>query len=171
MIPEKKKLIVSLMKNDIDLSRFLNKFNEAHGELDICNELILAREAKDGEFVDLLLYLAAVVSYEFKCIDVLNDLITDDWHEKHEELVRLLDFYKSASSVNSLYYAALLKLSYRDYDEDFVLADKCIRTLAKINNKDAIEKLKLLSAANNDAISNSAKKQLKKLGVIVSPPF
>ncbi|SEK85653.1 hypothetical protein SAMN04487787_104169 [Kosakonia sacchari] len=166
MISEKKNLIISLMKKDIDFSRFLNEFNETYDELEICNELILAREAKDGEFVDLLLYLAAVVSYEFKCIDVLNDLITDDWHEKHEELVRLLGFYKSTSSVNSLYYAALLNLSYRDYDEDFVLADKCIRALAKINNKDAIEKLKLLSAANNDAISNSAKKQLGKLGVI-----
>ncbi|WP_090135140.1 hypothetical protein [Kosakonia oryziphila] len=171
MITKKKNWIISLMKNDIDFSRFLNEFNEAYGELDICNELILAREARDGEFVDLLLYLAAVISYEFKRIDVLNDLITDDWHEKHEELVRLLDFYKSASSVNSLCEAALLKLSYRDYDEDFVLADKCIRVLAKINNKDAIEKLKLLSAANNDAIGNSAKKQLRTLGVILSPPF
>jgi len=55
MIPEKKNLIVSLMKKDIKFSRFFNEFNDAYGELDICNELILAREAKDGEFVDLLL--------------------------------------------------------------------------------------------------------------------
>ncbi|ALB64666.1 hypothetical protein AFK62_00735 [Cronobacter condimenti 1330] len=165
MLNERKKLIISLMKKDMDYFEFSKSFNAEYGDIDICKELRLAYDLKDGQYVDLLLYLAAVIKFEFVCIDLLNDLIVSDWHQKHEELARLLQIYKSETSVESLYKAALLHLDYLEYDEDFILADNCIRGLAQINNPDAVEKLKLLYNIKNQSISNSAKKQLTKLGL------
>jgi len=165
VLNERKKLIISLMKKVIDYCTFSESFRGGDGEIDICKELRLAYDLKDGQYVDLLLYVAEFIKFEFVCIDLLNELITSDWHQKHEELARLLQIYKSETSVDALYKAALLHLDYREYDEDFILADKCIRALAQINNSDAVEKLKLLYNMKNQAISNSAKKQLTKLGL------
>ncbi|AXW98437.2 hypothetical protein QMT04_19000 [Cronobacter sakazakii] len=165
VLNERKKLIISLMRKEIDYCEFSEAFKAKYDDIDVCKELRLAYDLKDGQYVDLLLYVAAVIKFEFVCIDLLNDLITSDWHQKHEELARLLQIYKSEKSVESLYKAALLHLDYRDYDEDFILADKCIRALAQINNSDAVEKLKLLYNEKNQYISNSAKKQLTKLGL------
>lgn len=125
-----------------------------HSALDICNGLKDAHKIQDAEAVDLFLYLGDVTGYEYECIDVLNVLITDTWHEKHEDLARLLGSYGNKESVNYLYEAALLKLNYRDYGDSFSLADKCIRALAGIQCPESIEKLKSLSDSENNMIKN-----------------
>ncbi|ENB7448099.1 TPA: hypothetical protein ORM07_005007, partial [Klebsiella aerogenes] len=52
---DKKQLIVSLMKREIDISKFYNDFNAFYGELNICYELELARQNRDAELVDVFL--------------------------------------------------------------------------------------------------------------------
>lgn len=163
LLANKKTLILELMMKQINLSEFLCQFGDGSGELDLCKELTLAREAKDAELVDLLLYLSAVVKFDYYDVDILNQLVTDPWHQKHEEIVRLLDHYRQPSSVNSLYKAALLNLDYRDYDEDFILANKCIRVLEKIQDQNAIEKRELLASADNELIRQYAKKHLNRV--------
>jgi hypothetical protein len=158
----KKALILKLMMKQINLSEFLCQFGDGSGELDLCKELTLAREAKDAELVDLLLYLSAVVKFDYYDVNILNQLVTDPWHQKHEEIVRLLDHYRQPSSVNPLYKAALLNLDYRDYDEDFILANKCIRVLEKIQDQNAIEKMELLASADNELIRQYAQKHLSR---------
>ncbi|AST71219.1 hypothetical protein BFG07_22755 [Kosakonia cowanii] len=162
LLENRNALILKLMMKQINLSEFLCQFGDASGELDLCKEFTLAREAKDAELVDLLLYLSAVVKFDYYDVDILNRLLTDTWHQKHEEIVRLLDHYRQPSSVNPLYEAALLNLDYRDYDEDFVLANKCIRVLEKIQDQNAIEKMELLAAADNELIRQYAQKHLSR---------
>ena len=163
MLANKKELILKLMMKQINLSEFLCQFGDGSGELDLCKELTIAREAKDAELVDLLLYLSAVVKFDYYDVDILNQLVTDPWHQKHEEIVRLLDHYRQPSSVNPLYEAALLDLDYRDYDEDFILANKCIRVLEKIQDQNAIEKMELLASADNELIRQYAQKHLNRV--------
>ncbi|WP_233631624.1 MULTISPECIES: hypothetical protein [unclassified Kosakonia] len=163
LLANKKALILELMMKQINLSEFLCQFGDGSGELDLCKELTLAREAKDAELVDLLLYLSAVVKFDYYDVDILNQLLTDPWHQKHEEIVRLLDHYRQPSSVNPLYKAALLNLDYRDYDEDFILANKCIRALEKIQDQNAIEKMELLASADNELIRQYAQKHLNRM--------
>ncbi len=151
------------MMKQINLSEFLCQFGDGSGVLDLCKELTIAREAKDAELVDLLLYLSAVVKFDYYDVDILNQLVTDPWHQKHEEIVRLLDHYRQPSSVNPLYEAALLNLDYRDYDDDFILANKCIRTLERIQDQNAIEKMKLLASADNELIRQYAQKYLNRV--------
>lgn len=163
LLANKKALILKLMMKQINLSEFLCQFGNGSGELDLCKELTIAREAKDAELVDLLLYLSAVVKFDYYDVDILNQLVTDPWHQKHEEIVRLLDHYRQPSSVNPLYEAALLDLDYRDYDEDFILANKCIRALEKIQDQNAIEKMELLASADNELIRQYAQKHLNRV--------
>lgn len=163
LLTNKKALILKLMMKQINLSEFLCQFGDGSGELDLCKELTIAREAKDAELVDFLLYLSAVVKFDYYDVDILNQLVTDSWHQKHEEIVRLLDHYRKPSSVNPLYKAALLNLEYRDYDDDFVLANKCIRVLEKIQDQNAIEKMELLASADNELIRQYAQKHLNRV--------
>jgi len=163
LLANKKDLILKLMMKQVNLSEFLCQFGDGSGELDLCKELTIAREAKDAELVDLLLYLSAVVKFDYYDVDILNQLVTDPWHQKHEEIVRLLDHYRQPSSVNPLYEAALLNLDYRDYDEDFILANKCIRVLEKIQDQNAIEKMELLSEVDNALIRQYAQKHLNRI--------
>lgn len=163
MLENKKALILKLMMKQINLSEFLCQFGDGSGELDLCKELTIAREAKDAELVDLLLYLSAVVKFDYYDVDILNQLVTDPWHQKHEEIVRLLDHYRQPSSVNPLYEAALLNLDYRDYDDDFILANKCIRVLEKIQDQNVIEKMELLASADNELIRQYAQKHLNRV--------
>jgi hypothetical protein len=163
LLSNKKELILKLMTKQINISEFLCQFGDGSGELDLCKELTIAREAKDAELVDLLLYLSAVVKFDYYDVDILNQLVTDPWHQKHEEIVRLLDHYRQPSSVNPLYEAALLNLDYRDYDEDFILANKCIRVLEKIQDQNAIEKMELLASADNELIRQYAQKHLNRV--------
>jgi len=160
MVANKKALILKLMMKQINLSEFLCQFGDGSGELDLCKELTIAREAKDAELVDLLLYLSAVVKFDYYDVGILNQLVTDPWHQKHEEIVRLLDHFRQPSSVNPLYEAALLDLDYRDYDEDFILANKCIRALEKIQDQNAIEKMESSASADNELIRQYAQKHL-----------
>ncbi|WP_312277660.1 hypothetical protein [Kosakonia cowanii] len=163
LLANKKELILKLMMKQINLSEFLCQFGDGSGELDLCKELTISREAKDAELVDLLLYLSAVIKFDYCDVDILNQLVTDPWHQKHEEIVILLDHYRQPSSVNPLYKAALLNLDYRDYDEDFMLANKCIRVLEKIQDQNAIEKMELLASADNELIRQYAKKHLNRV--------
>lgn len=163
MLSNKKALILKLMTKQTNLSEFLCQFGDGSGVLDLCKELTIAREAKDAELVDLLLYLSAVVKFDYYDVDILNQLVTDPWHQKHEEIVRLLDHYRQPSSVNPLYEAALLNLDYRDYDDDFILANKCIRVLEKIQDQNAIEKMELLASADNELIRQYAQKHLNRV--------
>jgi len=163
LLANKKDLILKLMMKQINLSEFLCQFGDGSGELDLCKELTIAREAKDAELVDLLLYLSAVVKFDYYDVDILNQLVTDPWHQKHEEIVRLLDHYRQPSSVSPLYEAALLDLDYRDYDEDFILANKCIRALEKIQGQNAIEKMELSAEVDNALIRQYAQKHLNRV--------
>ncbi len=163
LLANKKDLILKIMIKQINPSEFLCQFGDGSGELDLCKELTIAREAKDAELVDLLLYLSAVVKFDYYDVDILNQLVTDPWHQKHEEIVRLLEHYRQPSSVNPLYEAALLNLDHRDYDEDFILANKCIRVLEKIQDQNAIEKMELLAEVDNALIRQYAQKHLNRM--------
>ncbi|PIJ45283.1 HEAT repeat domain-containing protein [Tatumella sp. OPLPL6] len=165
MTEDKKVLIFSLMRKEISHEDFIKKYNLSYGMVNICSDLRDACDCKDAEAVDLFLYLGSVLAYDYKCIDILNDLLIEPWHEKHEEIVRILGLYKSETSATYLYKAAISDFDYLDYDEDYTFADKCIRLLAKINSEGSVSKLKDLSKHPNDYISRSAIKQLDRMKI------
>ncbi|EMH4164458.1 hypothetical protein RJ498_003781 [Pluralibacter gergoviae] len=155
---EKKDLIIDIMKGMRNVSDYESKY----GPIDICKELRIAQKDKDSESVDLFIYLAEVINYNYECLDVLNSLLIETWHEKHEDLCRVLSRFNSPLSVDYLYKAVMLELPYREYDDNYILADKCMRLIHSIGGDNAVNKLELLAVSELEEISDKAKKYLKK---------
>ncbi|HEM7578103.1 TPA: hypothetical protein U2J86_005162 [Serratia marcescens] len=156
MIKEKINLIELYMRKKINKDNLIQEYTKKFGIIDICHELDLSIEKKDSEFLDCILYLGDVIKYKYVCIYLLEKLILEKWHYKHEDLARLLQAYKSPSSVDVLYLASNLNLEYLDFDDNYSLAIKCIRGINSIGNENAIEKLKILSKSKNEKIKNNA---------------
>ena len=165
MIENKKILALTLMKKEINTDEFMKKYNLSYGVLNICGDLQEACDRRDAEAVDIFLYLGSALSYDYHCIEVLNNLLVQPWHEKHEEIVRILGLYRHETSVDYLYKAAISEFDYLEYDEDYVFADKCIRLLAKIKSVNSVSKLEILSENTNEFISKSAIKQLSRVKI------
>lgn len=156
MIKEKINLIELYMRKKINKDSLIQEYKKNFGFIDICYELNLSIKKKDPEFLDCILYLGDVIKYKYNCIYLLEKLILEKWHYKHEDLARLLQEYKSPSSVDVLYLASNLNLEYLDFDDNYSLAIKCIWGISCIGNENAIGKLKILSKSKNQKIKNNA---------------
>ncbi len=93
-------------------------------------------------------------------VPFLVELLNEDWHYKHEDIVLLLQSSKDSRAVDVLYKTALKKYPYLDYDNSYALARKCTWALADIGTPEAKDKLFLLSKVEDEEISNYAKKRL-----------
>ncbi len=151
----------------VTVKQFLN--NDSENENALCDLIIKylkeAQKRKDSVTLDSLLYLVFYFDLKSECfLDVFNELLTEKWHYKHEDLVRLIDAYRSERSVKYLQYAATMKLDYLTYEGDttFALANKCIRALGNIGTDHAKQGLTQLSENDNKIISIKCQKQLKR---------
>ena len=165
MTNEEKKLVEDLMKNSISKSEFLKLF-----QIDIKkdNDYLLsllekAYNENNADDIEDILFISFSFSLFSKIfVNILNKLIVEEWHYKHEDIARILQKLKDPKSVEYLYEATLSSYEYLDYDESYALAVKCIWALGDINNEFAIEKLKLLSKSDNTIIKENAINQLNR---------
>ncbi|MDE6593592.1 MAG: hypothetical protein K2K57_11100 [Oscillospiraceae bacterium] len=133
----------------------------------IINFLKESKEKTDSETLDSLVYL--IFYFDLKSdeiLDILNELLIETWHCKHEDIVTLIDEYRSEKSVEYLKKAGNMKLDYLP-DESFALVSKCIHALGNIGNECAIEGLIQLSNHSDSILSFKAQKQLKRLNIIL----
>lgn len=138
-----------------------NAFKDA-----IINFLKEAEEKQDPETLDCLIYLIFYFDLRSdKLPDILNELLVETWHYKHEDIVALIDEYRLEKSVEYLKKAADMKLDYLMYDEAFALVGKCIHALGHIGNEYAVECLIQLSEDPDSIISSKAQRQLKRLKI------
>ncbi|WP_340118389.1 hypothetical protein [Pelagibius sp. 7325] len=125
---------------------------------DLLNSALKNRDAKEAELANLL-------GWEFGfprgCLAPLNALLTEDWHENHEDFAVALMELRDPSSIDPLYQVALMDLDYLAYDEACALAAKCCWALGAINTDAAIGKLRALAESENPAKAAAAKRQLR----------
>lgn len=95
--------------------------------------------------------------------DLLNLLITCNWHQQHENIVMLLQKNDSESSVVYLCFAVYLKLPYLEWDENYSFQVKCVRAIGHIGGEKAISCLKQLCKIENSIIRDESHKQIDKL--------
>lgn len=119
---------------------------------------VLSRDADEIESVLVEMYKSGP-KHEF--VTQLNQLLTLDCHQRHEDIVQTLQELKDPSSVDVLYRTALKTFEYLDYDECFGLARKCTWALADIGTPEAKEKLCELSKSDNSFIAGNALKRLE----------
>ena len=105
----------------------LNDIAEDEAASTFLAQLQKAYFQKNDEEVDSILYLVfAFDAVDERFVHLLNDLLTSDWHEQHENIAMLLQKLKSPKSILALYEVAQKAFSYLSYDESYALAVKCI---------------------------------------------
>jgi len=96
---------------------------------------------------------------------VLVRLLESDWHESHEDIAETLESMRAPEAVEPLYRTALVRYPYLDYDEAYALGVKCVWGLGEIGTPEAVDRLRLLAACDNEVIRENAAYQLERLGV------
>jgi hypothetical protein len=161
MTKEQKKLILDLSLGNITFDEFSKKYSEHVDSEYILKQLQTAFDKQDSSGVEYALLLGFLFkNFTWDFTELLNKLIQQDWHYKHEDIAYILQQLRSPSSVDALYNAALKKLEYLDYDDSYALARKCIHALGNINTEYSKEKLKLLATSDIPIIKEKAEKQL-----------
>ena len=125
------------------------------------NEITFVRSKKDTFYLEDLIAIASIDGVDNRLTIILCELLKEHWHQRHEDIVMLLDAIKDNSSVDILYETAL---NIPDYDEGRSLAKKCIWALGSINTLEAKINLKLLCDVNDPIIKEAATKELIRLG-------
>jgi len=164
MTDDEKKLVMELSLNAITKEEFLRRY-PFDVERDGVHVLKLLRDAysqKDADDVEHALLLGFSFGFDKACVPILNQLIVEDWHFKHEDIARLLQGFKNPSSIDVLYQTALAEYDYLGYDDSYALAVKCIWALGDINTASSREKLKQLTSSSNQVVSDAAEKQLQR---------
>ena len=128
-------------------------------------KMILAYKQEDAEMIEYLIFTIFLAEDELNIsslLDILNKLILCKWHEKHEDIVFLLQKIRDSESVECLYQAIFLRPAYLKWDDNYSFERKCIHAIAKCGNQEAVNKLKLLVTSNNEIIRLCAERQLQK---------
>lgn len=114
--------------------------------------LFLMRNKKGDERVFLTDY-----------IDILDQVLVEDWHNQHENIVLLLEVICNEKSLPYLYKTVFLQPEYLSWDDNHALEVKCIRAIYRIGKEQAGVYLENLCLHENRIIREMAQKQLNKL--------
>lgn len=167
MTEEQKNFILDMASGEISEVEFLDRYPvDLRGDNStyISQSLDKARAKRDEvqlECILILLFRFGEAKWHF---DILCQLLQEDWHMQHENIVLLLKDLKNPKSVDCLYWAALANLPYLDYDESHALAVKSIFTLDAIDTDEARDKLRLLTKSENAILRDNAQRQLNQGG-------
>ncbi|EOI5727218.1 hypothetical protein ACMS09_000610 [Cronobacter malonaticus] len=179
MNSEQKNLVLSVVNNKphragkITDEEFLKLFPCTQGNVEDFIDDILknAHFSKDLKEVEYALYIGFHFGFTSKHEDILIHLLDDDFHYKHDDVVRSLIKIKAKSdnAVNVLYKCALSEYDYLADDREdgnYTLAWNCIYALVKIGSNYAIDKLKALSKNPISEIKKKAVQVGKSYGVL-----
>ncbi len=129
--------------------------------MELLREGISKRDADAIEEAVVLLY---VCDFDLRAFAApCRELLSADWHYKHEDIAQLLGEIKDPASVDCLYEAATREYAYLDYDDTYQLARKCIKALSAIGSEAAVVRLRELSLQDNAMVAEYARKELLHL--------
>lgn len=169
MKDEMEKLIASFYSGRIDRKIFIEEYFKGKNPE---NEdvLKLLRQAINMQDEDMLEEGMALISTGFFSNSAFTtefcQLLSQPWHNDHEDIASLLQEIASPATVECLYNAVGLEFPYLAYDDTYQFARKCIKALAAIGNDEAIDRLKDLSDHEVPEIANYAKKELGYKGFL-----
>jgi hypothetical protein len=119
-----------------------------------------AVDRQDGRDVEMALIVCATFGFTLDHLDLLVQLASADWHQKHEDVVSALGQLRAPAAVDALYHAAWWIPDYLDFDENRALAVKAIRALGGTPGTEAQQALKQLLSAEGEIVREAASAQL-----------
>lgn len=154
-------LIDGTLSSETFFEKFgLNRESLLNTIIDALNEAI---QKKDGDTLDNIVYIIFYFDLRSEALlDIYNYLLTEKWHYKHEDLVTLIDTYRSEKSLEFLYKAAVTRFEYLTYDDDttFALTSKCIHAIGNIGTNNARKYLTELAQCGSKNIAEKAQRRL-----------
>ena len=164
-----KTLLTSLYSGKISKEQFIESYFENKNSN---NEFVLEFMAKgmvdkSDETIEEVIVLLSTGFFPISVfVSNLRILLLESWHTRHEDVVTLLTGFSDDSTIEHLYKATELKLSYLDYDDTYQLARKCIKSLSRIGNDLSLNKIRCLMNSGNDVIAGYARKELVHKGLL-----
>lgn len=162
------KLLEQLAFGEITEEQFLKDYpvNLEQDKKHLISLINTATKEKDGENLDLLLeVIASLEIYEdFDFQSKYRDLIKENWHRMHEELVDSLD----KTEINEDCFIHVLNQTY-DYHadgvEDFMVPiwSKCLWALYKIGTKKGLKEIQKFSTSKYDYLKSTVDNLLSKV--------
>jgi len=158
------KLILDLVGQKITESAFCSTFPLVAGTASTAGLSMLQRalEERDAVGVDFGTILAEQFGLAPEYLQVLADLASAPWHQRHEDIVRELALLKSPLSIEPLYQAAQARYEY-SYDDGAAIARKAVHALGDILTVESVSRLGDLLRDRRQIVQNYARKELTKI--------
>jgi hypothetical protein len=121
-------------------------------------------DALSADEIEAIFALSGDLAESSEGVDILNLLISQSNHHKHEDIVRSLQKAHDPSSISALVGAIQADFDYLSWDEDKALARKCMWALAAIGTKEAWSEIGRFSQLGDPVVAAWAKEQLDRRG-------
>lgn len=132
----------------------------AGGSMDALKEAQLAIEAKNE---DAFNHAIRLVEDETSLVPLYSQLLLQDWHEMHEDIVFELGLIGDPRPVEAILKAATIPFSYLiKWQNLHEFQRKCAYALARIATEESREALKILSTNSDPYIQKYGKEGLAK---------
>lgn len=126
--------------------------------------LVEATASKDGDAVEAALTLGFLFAMPENIVDLVHGIILEQWHSRHEDMIRILQDAADPRSVEVLRQALQLKpkLGYLDFDDYGSYYKKCLWALQSIGDEDATDVIRACAESQDDALRSQALYRLKR---------
>jgi hypothetical protein len=165
-------LIRDLRKRKITSDEFLRRFRSGQSSGGSMASCLLqeAYSAKDSEAVEYALLAGFTLGFGPKSFRTFCQLLEEDWHMSHEDLVSLVGEFRDPSTVDLLLAMTSKTYKYLEYDEARALAVKAIWALGSIPGDSADRALHDIAKSDNPILRENALHQLDRRKSSNSPP-
>ena len=87
---------------------------------------------KNADRIECAIILAGALGEDKKLLSQYENLLLEDWHHSHEDLVDMIESYGNASNVATLQKAFSLSLPYMEYNHHYSFHRKLLYAILKL---------------------------------------
>lgn len=161
------KLIIKYRLREVSQDDFIKSLpKELFENSDYLKNVFLSIiEKKDSDRLQSALILLWTIGREKEQIDILNQLLLEDWHTKYEDIIHEIQKQKNPSSIPFIKKAIQSKYeylsSYGTGVREFI--NQCGHALKNINTKDSINVIYDLSKSSNSVLKDEMLYRISKI--------
>jgi len=87
---------------------------------------------KNASRIECAIILAGALGEDKKLLSAYENLLLEDWHHSHEDLVDIMESYGNSSNVTTLQKAFSLSLTYMEYNHYYSFHHKLLYAILKL---------------------------------------
>ena len=87
---------------------------------------------KNASRIECVIILAGALGEDKKLLPQYENLLLEDWHHSHEDLVDIMESYGNSSNVTTLQKAFSLSLTYMEYNHYYSFHHKLLYAILKL---------------------------------------